>query len=63
MVEALVRLLISAVQSTTWLTHMPDGSIMAFPMETQFDASIGLDEIVEEQRPIALRHNVSFGDL
>ncbi|KAI0743820.1 heme peroxidase [Daedaleopsis nitida] len=35
-----------------------DGSIMAFPMETQFDASIGLDEIVEEQRPIALRHNV-----
>ncbi len=37
---------------------------MAFAdIETNFKASVGLDEIVEEQRPIALRHNVSFGDL
>lgn len=41
-----------------------DGSIMAFAdIETDFEASAGLDEIVEEQRLIALRHNVSFGDL
>ncbi|RPD63886.1 manganese peroxidase isozyme precursor [Lentinus tigrinus ALCF2SS1-6] len=40
-----------------------DGSIMAFAdIETNFEASVGLDEIVEEQRPIAIRHNVSFGD-
>ena len=31
--------------------------------ETSFEASNGLDEIVEEQRPFALSHNVSFGDL
>ena len=36
---------------------------MAFAdIETNFEASNGLDEIVEEQRPIAIRHNVSFGD-
>ncbi|KAI0745458.1 manganese peroxidase isozyme precursor [Earliella scabrosa] len=40
-----------------------DGSIMAFAdEETSFEASNGLDEIVEEQRPFALSHNVSFGD-
>ncbi|KAI0672097.1 versatile peroxidase VPS1 [Trametes maxima] len=40
-----------------------DGSIMAFAeIETNFKASIGLDEIVEEQRPFALKHKVSFGD-
>lgn len=27
------------------------------------DANNGVDEIVEEQRPIAIRHGVSFGDL
>ena len=32
-------------------------------IETAFHANIGVDEIVEEQRPFALRHNVSFGDL
>ena len=32
-------------------------------IETSFPASIGMDEIVNEQKPIALRHNVSFGDL
>ncbi|OJT03659.1 Versatile peroxidase VPL2 [Trametes pubescens] len=40
-----------------------DGSIMAFAqIETNFKASIGMDEIVEEQRPFALKHKVSFGD-
>ena len=37
---------------------------MAFTeIETGFAASIGLDEIADEQRPFALAHNVSFGDL
>lgn len=41
-----------------------DGSIMAHSdIETNYHANIGVDEIVEEQRPFALRHNVSFGDL
>ena len=40
-----------------------DGSIMAFPIETTFHASAGLDEIVGEQTPFALKHKVSFGDL
>ena len=41
-----------------------DGSIMAFAEEeTNFEASIGLDEIVGEQKPFALKHKVSFGDL
>ncbi|RDX41987.1 heme peroxidase [Lentinus brumalis] len=40
-----------------------DGSIMAFAEEeTHFDASVGLDEIVGEQKPFALAHKVSFGD-
>ena len=37
---------------------------MAFAdIETGFHASTGLDEIVGEQKPFALKHNVSFGDL
>ena len=37
---------------------------MAFTeIETGFAASVGLDEIANEQRPFALKHNVSFGDL
>ena len=41
-----------------------DGSIAIFAsIETNFHASIGVDEIVEAQRPFALKHNVSFGDL
>ena len=36
---------------------------MAFPQETNFTASIGLDEIVGEQQPIAIQFPVSFGDL
>ncbi|KAJ7203244.1 heme peroxidase [Mycena pura] len=40
-----------------------DGSIMAFAdIETNFHANLGVDEIVETQRPFALKHNVSFGD-
>ncbi|KAI0702845.1 manganese peroxidase isozyme precursor [Cytidiella melzeri] len=40
-----------------------DGSIMAFSqIETNFHANNGVDEIVEEQRPFALKHKVSFGD-
>ena len=27
------------------------------------DANNGVDEIVEEQRPFAVKHQVSFGDL
>ena len=27
------------------------------------DANDGVDEIVEEQRPFAIKHGVSFGDL
>ena len=43
---------------------LADGSIMAFTeIETGFAASVGLDEIANEQRPFALKHNVSFGDL
>ncbi|RDX44800.1 manganese peroxidase isozyme precursor [Lentinus brumalis] len=40
-----------------------DGSIMAFSeIETNFHANDGVDEIVEEQRPFAIKHGVSFGD-
>ena len=40
-----------------------DGSILAFTdIETNYPASIGLDEIANEQRPYALKHNVSFSD-
>ncbi|KAI0061057.1 manganese peroxidase isozyme precursor [Artomyces pyxidatus] len=40
-----------------------DGSIMAFSeIETNFHANIGVDEIVEAQRPFALKHKVSFAD-
>ena len=41
-----------------------DGSIMAHTdVEIQNPANNGLDEIIEAQRPFALKHNVSFGDL
>ncbi|KAI0358140.1 manganese-repressed peroxidase [Trametes cingulata] len=40
-----------------------DGSIMAHSdVELKYAANAGLDEIVEAQRPFALKHNVSFGD-
>ncbi|KAL7281055.1 hypothetical protein ACG7TL_004357 [Trametes sanguinea] len=40
-----------------------DGSIMAHSdVEMQYAANNGLDDIIEAQRPFALKHNVSFGD-
>ncbi|KAL4245328.1 Peroxidase [Abortiporus biennis] len=40
-----------------------DGSIMAFAeIETNFHANGGIDDIVEAQRPFAIKHGVSFGD-
>lgn len=32
-------------------------------VELAYAENIGVDDIVELQRPIALRYNVSFGDL
>ena len=41
-----------------------DGSIMAHSdVELTYAENNGLDEIVEAQRPFAISHNVSFGDL
>ncbi|CAL1697225.1 unnamed protein product [Somion occarium] len=40
-----------------------DGSIMAHSeIETKFPANNGVDDIIEQQRPIAIKHGVSFGD-
>ncbi|KAI0796055.1 manganese peroxidase isozyme precursor [Abortiporus biennis] len=40
-----------------------DGSIMAFSdIETNFHANLGTDDIVDVQRPFAIKHGVSFGD-
>ncbi|KAI0796074.1 manganese peroxidase isozyme precursor [Abortiporus biennis] len=40
-----------------------DGSIMHFAeTETNFHANLGTDDIVEVQRPFAIKHGVSFGD-
>ncbi|KAF7440310.1 Versatile peroxidase vpl2 [Pleurotus ostreatus] len=40
-----------------------DGSIMLFSdIETNFAANNGVDDIVEQQKPIAIKHQVSFGD-
>ncbi|KAI0069738.1 manganese peroxidase isozyme precursor [Panus rudis PR-1116 ss-1] len=40
-----------------------DGSIMAHAqIETNYHANNGVDEIVEAQRPFAIKHGVSFGD-
>ena len=41
-----------------------DGSIAIFEsIETNFHASIGVDEIVNEQAPFIARHNITPGDL
>ena len=41
-----------------------DGSIAIFEdIETNFHASLGLDEIVNAQRPIVQRHNITTADL
>ncbi|RPD54032.1 manganese-repressed peroxidase [Lentinus tigrinus ALCF2SS1-7] len=40
-----------------------DGSIMAHTADEIGDpANLGLDDIIEAQRPFAIKHNVSFGD-
>nr|ADK26471.3 manganese peroxidase 1 [Hericium erinaceus]AFN26984.1 manganese peroxidase 1 [Hericium erinaceus] len=40
-----------------------DGSIIIFSaIETAFHANIGIDEIVEEQKPFIARHNITPGD-
>ncbi|KAK7455904.1 Versatile peroxidase vpl1 [Stygiomarasmius scandens] len=40
-----------------------DGSIMHFSdIETAFPANNGVDDIVDVQRPFAIKHQVSFGD-
>lgn len=41
-----------------------DGSIAIFShIETAFHPNIGLDEIVEKQRPFIERHNLGVADL
>jgi manganese peroxidase len=41
-----------------------DGSIIIFEdIETNFHANIGVDEIVNEQKPFIARHNITPGDL
>ncbi|KAH8091363.1 manganese peroxidase 2 [Cristinia sonorae] len=40
-----------------------DGSMMAHAdVELEFKGNIGMDEIINEQRPFALKHHVPFGD-
>nr|ARA74331.1 manganese peroxidase 2 [Physisporinus sp. PF18]ARA74333.1 manganese peroxidase 2 [Physisporinus sp. PF18] len=40
-----------------------DGSIIIFSdIETNFHANLGIDEIVEEQKPFIARHNITPGD-
>ena len=41
-----------------------DGSIAIFEsIEANFHASLGTDEIINEQAPILARHNITPGDL
>lgn len=41
-----------------------DGSIVVFEdIETNFHANIGVDEIVDEQKPFIAKHNITPGDL
>ena len=41
-----------------------DGSIALFEdIETNFHANIGVDEIVDAQKPFIARHNITPGDL
>ena len=41
-----------------------DGSIAIFEdIESNFHASIGTDEIIDEQRPFIQRHNITTADL
>ena len=46
------------------LDSSADGSIMAHTAEELANpVNNGLDDIIEVQRPFAIKHNVSFGDL
>ena len=47
------------------LTSVSVHSSLSTNLDTDLltDANVGVDEIVEEQRPFALKHKVSFGDL
>lgn len=41
-----------------------DGSIALFEdVETNFHANLGVDEIIDEQRPFIARHNLTTADL
>ena len=42
---------------------LPDHRLVAHVLTCSADANDGVDEIVEEQRPFAIKHGVSFGDL
>jgi manganese peroxidase len=48
---------------TNFRTHHIAMSSVVVVLTDLTDANIGVDEIVETQRPFALKHNVSFGDL
>ena len=41
-----------------------DGSIALFEdIETNFHANLGVDEIIDEQRPFIQKHNITTADL
>lgn len=41
-----------------------DGSVITFSdTEVNFPANLGIDEIVEAEKPFLARHNISAGDL
>ena len=41
-----------------------DGSMIVFEdIETNFHANLGVDEIVDEQKPFIAKHNITPGDL
>jgi len=53
----------SAIEAGKFGGGGADGSMMAHShIELDYGGNVGLDEIIHEQRPFALRHSVSFGD-
>ena len=50
---------------TNFRAYFPSLTIVRSPsvLTCSADANDGVDEIVEEQRPFAIKHGVSFGDL
>ncbi|THH30256.1 hypothetical protein EUX98_g3941 [Antrodiella citrinella] len=53
----------SAIEAGTFGGGGADGSMMAHShVELRYGGNVGLDEIIHEQRPFALKHEVSFGD-